>query len=187
MKAIVISMLILLIVFLVLVPVLGQAADSNSPPPTEQEKKPVMKGLERKKAADVNVITDPNAVRTKIKEFEGLGEVLAEINTAGETEIREWTRGRLDDRFDLVLAAQKQNIAELKLLRELAVKEKAVQTTAAIDGILLDRQERFRGVIKELESKSARLLRFNERMERRKEREQSNRERTGRSRRDAQP
>jgi hypothetical protein len=187
MKALIISMLILLIVIFGLVPVLGQAADSNSPQPTEQEKKPVIKELEHKKAADVNVIADPNAVRAKIKEFEGLGEALAEINMAGENEIREWTRGRLDDRFNLVLAAQKQNIAELKFLRELAVKEKAVQTTAAIDGVLLARQERFKGLIKELESKSERFRRLNERMERRKEREQSNRERTGRSRKDAQP
>ena len=137
--------------------------------------------------ADANAAADPNAVRAKIEEFEGLGEALEKIDTESGDEIREWTRGRLDDRLDLALAMQKQITAEVKFLRELAVKEGAGETTAAIDGILLDRQERFKGVIEELERNSERLRRRSEREEKKKEREQNSRERAGRGRRVTQP
>ena len=68
---------------------------------------------------------------------------------------------------------QKQITAEFKFLRELAIKEGAAKTTAAIDGILLDRQERFKDVIEKLEKETERYRRLTEREEKRnKEREQ---------------
>jgi ribosome-associated translation inhibitor RaiA len=138
--------------------------------------------------ADVNMAADPNVVRARIGKFEGLDEALAQINTESKDEIREWTRGRLDDRLDLALAMQKQVTAEFKFLRELSVKEKAVETTVAIDGILLDRQERFKSVIAELEKNSERLRRLIERQERSRERNsrERTRERPERSRKDTQ-
>ncbi len=182
MKALVISMSILLAAFFSFTPVFGQPPEDK--PPQPQKTVDANTATDVNTAADANAVADPNAVvRARIEKFEGLGGALSGINTAGEEEIREWTRGRLDNRLDLILAAQKQNIAELKFLRELAVEEKAAKTTAAIDGILLDRQERFKGVIEELEKKSERLRRLSERDERRKEREQSSRER-GRERTD---
>jgi hypothetical protein len=202
-KALVISMSILLVAFFSFTPAFGQPPEDRSPQPQlkEQKEEPVKKPEHKKTAdantvtdvntvADANAITDPNAVRAKIKEFEGLGEALEQIDTKSGNEISEWTRGRLDDRFDLVLAMKKQITAEFKFLRELAIKEGAVQTTAAIDGILLDRQERFKGVIEELGKKSERLRRLSERDERRKEREQGSREhgreRVDRSKKDIQ-
>lgn len=190
MKALVISMSILLVAFFSFTPAFGQPPEDRSPQPQlkEQKEEPV-KEPEPKKTADANTVTDvntvadanavadPNAVRAKIEKFEGLSGALAQINTESSNEISKWTQGRLDDRFDLILAAQKQTIAEFKFLRELAIKEGAVKTTAAIDGILLDRQERFKGVIEELGKKSERLRRLSERDERRKEREQGSRER----------
>jgi hypothetical protein len=187
-KALVISMSILLVAFFSFTPAFGQSPEDKPAQLKEQKEEPVKKPEHKKTAdantvtdvntvADANAITDPNAVRAKIKEFEGLGEALEQIDTKSGNEISEWTRGRLDDRFDLVLAMKKQITAEFKFLRELAIKEGAVQTTAAIDGILLDRQERFKGVIEELGKKSERLRRLSEREERRKEREQGSRER----------
>ncbi|MGA1980619.1 MAG: OadG family protein [Sedimentisphaerales bacterium] len=191
MKALVISMLILLIAFFGLIPALGQMPENKSPQPIKQEEKPAKEPEHKEKTADANAIADPNAVRTKIKEFEGLGEALEKINAESSSEISEWTRGRLDDRLDLALAMQKQITAEFKFLRELAVKEGAVQTTAAIDGILLDRQERSKGVIEELEKKSERLHRRAEREEKKTKEQERSRERSkegvGRSRKDTQP
>jgi hypothetical protein len=126
--------------------------------------------------ADVNATADSNAIRARIEKFEGLSEALIKVNMESGNEISEWTRGKLDDRLDLALAMQKQITAELKFLRELAVKERATETTAAIDGILLDRQERFKNVITELEKNSERLRRLSERQER--SRERNSRERT---------
>ena len=216
MKTLVISMLILLIAFFSLIPAFGQPPEDKPAQPMEQEKKPVKEPEHKKTAdansvadanatadansvadanaaadansvADANAAADPNAVRAKIEEFEGLGEALEKIDTESGDEIREWTRGRLDDRLDLALAMQKQITAEVKFLRELAVKEGAGETTAAIDGILLYRQERFKGVIEELERNSERLRRRSEREEKKKEREQNSRERAGRGRRVTQP
>lgn len=203
MKALVISMSILLVAFFSFTPAFGQPPEDRSPQPQlkEQKEEPVKKPEPKKTAdantvtdvntaADANAITDPNAVRAKIKEFEGLGEALEKINTTSGNEISEWTRGKLDDRLDLVLAMKKQITAEFKFLRELAVKEGAVKTTAAIDGILLDRQERFKDVIEKLEKESERYRRLTEREEKRKElRERSSgrsRERTDRTKRDLQ-
>lgn len=185
MKTLVISMLILLIAFFSIISALGQSSEVSPAQPMEQEEKPAKELEHKKKTADANAIADTNAVRTKINEFEGLGGLLDEINAKSGDEIREWTRGRLDDRLDLALAMQKQIIAEFNFLRKLAVEEKAAKTTAAIDGILLDRQERFKGVIEELEKKSERLRRLSEREEKRKELRERSKERTG-SKRDVQ-
>jgi hypothetical protein len=199
-------MSILLVAFFSFTPAFGQPPEDRSPQPQlkEQKEEPVKKPEPKKTAdantvtdvntaADANAIADPNAVRAKIKEFEGLGEALEKINTTSGNEISEWTRGKLDDRLDLVLAMKKQITAEFKFLRELAIKEGAVKTTAAIDGILLDRQERFKDVIEKLEKETERYRRLTEREEKRnKEREQRerssgrSRERTDRTKRDLQ-
>jgi hypothetical protein len=199
-------MLILLIAFFGLIPVFGQSPEDKPSQPIEQKEKSV-KEAENEKNTDANVVaevnaaaeankitdmnaTDANSVKARIEKFEGLGEALSQISTESVGEIREWTRGRLDDRLELALAMQKQITAELNFLRELAVKEGAGEIAAAIDGILLDRQQRFKGVIEELEKNSERLRRLVEREERRnKERErirERTRERPDRNRKDTQ-
>jgi len=188
-KTLVISMLILLIAFFSLIPAFGQPAGARPAQPGEQKEEPV-KQPEHERTTDVNSTTDanstadPNAVRAKIEEFEGLGEALEQIDREGRNGIREWTR-RTEDRLDLSLAVQEQITAELNLLRELAVEEGAVKTTAVIDGVLLDRQERFKGVIEKLEKERERLRRRSEREDRDRERESSrerSRERPSRTR-----
>jgi len=207
-KALVISMSILLVAFFSFTPAFGQPPEERSPQPQlkEQKEEPV-KEPEPKKTADANAVTDanvvadantvadanavadPNAVRAKIEKFEGLGGALEQINTASSDEISKWTLGR-EEKLNLALAVQKQTTAEFKFLRELAVKEGAAKTTAAIDGILLDRQERFKDVIEKLEKETERYRRLTEREEKRKEqRERSSgrsRERTDRTKRDLQ-
>jgi hypothetical protein len=194
-KNLVILMSILLVTFFSSAPAFGQPQDANKVRPMKPTKE-----LEYKKtadankatvantSADANAITDPNAVKAEIEKFEGLGEELKQMDIKSGNEISEWTKGRLDDRLDLALAVQKQITAEFKLLREIALKEGDAKTTAAIDGILLDRQERFKGVIEKLEKENRWLI---EREEKRKEqRERSagrNRERTERTKRELQP
>jgi hypothetical protein len=187
-KALVISMSILLVAFFSL-PAFAQPQDANQVQPVEQKEEP-MKEPEPQKTADANTVTDantvadanavadPNAVRTKIAEFEGLGEALEQIDTESRDEISEWTLGR-EEKLDLALAVQKQITAEFKLLRELAIKEGASKTTAAIDGILLDRQERFKDVIEKLEKETERYRRLIEREEKRNKEREQQRERSG--------
>jgi hypothetical protein len=183
-KALVISMLILLTAFFSFTAAFGQPPEGKSLQPqlNEQKEEPVKEPEPKKTAnantvtdvntaAEANVITDPNAVRAKIEKFEGLSEALDRINTASSDEISKWTLGR-EEKLDLALAVQKQITEEFKFLRELAVKEKAAETAAAIDGILLDRQERFKDVIEKLEKETERYRRLSEREEKRKEQQQ---------------
>lgn len=195
MKALVISMSILLVAFFSFTPAFGQPLAQ----PIEQKEEPAKK-LEYKKTADANkvtdanvvadantvtnvntvadtnVITDPNAVRAEIEKFKGLSGALSQINMESSDEISKWTLGR-EEKLNLALAVQKQITAEFKFLRELAVKEGAAKTTAAIDGILLDRQERFKNVIETLEKETERYRRFAEREEKRKEQKERSKER----------
>jgi hypothetical protein len=185
-KALVISMSILLVAFFSFTPAFGQTPEDRSPQPQlkEQKKEEPVKEPEPKKTADANTvadanaIADPNAVRAKIEEFEGLGDALKQIDVASSDEISKWTLSR-EEKLNLALAVQKQITAEFKFLRELAVKEGAAKTTAAIDGILLDRQERFKDVIEKLEKETERYRRFTEREEKRKELRERSKERPG--------
>jgi hypothetical protein len=182
-------MSILLVAFFSFTSAFGQPPEDRSPQPMEQKEKPAKepehtkttdanKVTDANVVADTNAIADPNAVRAKIKEFEGLTEALKQIDVASSDEISKWTLGR-EEKLNLALAVQKQITAEFKFLRELAVKEGAVKTTAAIDGILLDRQERFKDVIEKLEKETERYRRFTEREEKRKELRERSKERPG--------
>jgi hypothetical protein len=180
-KALVISMSILLVVVFSFSPALGQSPDVNKVQPVKQKEEPAAKPEPQKNTeantlpdistiADINAIADPNAVTAEIKKFKGLSEDLKKVDTESKDEISKWTSSR-EEKLDLALAVQKQITEELKLLRELAVKEGAVKTTLAIDGILIDRQERFKDVIDKLEKEADRARREKEE-KRNKEREQ---------------
>jgi hypothetical protein len=187
-KALVISISILLIASFSIIPAFGKT-DVNTPQPKEAPaKEPEQKktddankvttaAADANKAAVANEIADPNAVRAEIAKFSGLDKTLERINTKSNDEVKEWTKGKLDDRLELILAVRKQITEEFNFLKELAVKEGAVKTAAAIDGILLDRQERLKAVTEELEKESKR---FRVREEKRKE--QQDRSSSGRTR-----
>ncbi len=189
MKALVILMSIFLVAFFSFTPAFGQPQDANQVQPIKQKEAPA-KELEHKKTADANKVTDanvvadantatdanaatdPNAVRARIEKFEELSSTLNQLNTASNNETSKWLNK--EEKLDLALAVQKQITDELKLLRKLAVEEKAAKTTAAIDGILLDRQERFKSVIEKLEQETERYRRLAEREEKRKELKERN-------------
>ena len=190
MKTLVISMLILLIALFSLIPVFAQPPGYGGPPgygvppqPGPKKEKPAQKPEQEKTAdansiADSNAAADANAVRAKIEEFEGLGEALEQVEKESKDEIREWTRSKAEDKLDLALAVQKQITAEFNFLRKLAVEEGAVKTTAAIDVLLLDRQERFGDIIEKLEKERERLRRRSEREERKGQDRDRGRERS---------
>ncbi len=214
MKLLVVSIAILVMVSFVLLPCFGQMPPGQKDqrrsyppgygPPQLRERKPVKKPVRKETTdanaiADANAATDANAVRARIEKFEGLGTALGQVSNEGRSEINEWTRSRGSDKINLVQAVQEQVRAELNFLRELAVEEKAVKTAAAIDGLLLDRQERFKDVITKLEEEREKLRRRSELEERRardedrgrrrerREREPRRRDRDSRSRRGVMP
>jgi hypothetical protein len=207
-RLLVVSIAILVIVFFILLPCFGQMPPGHEDPirsfppgygpPQLREREPVKKPV-HKEATDANSVADANAVRARIKEFEGLEQALKQVGGEGGSEVREWTRSRGGDKIALVQVVQEQVTAELNFLRELAVEEEAVKTTAAIDGLLLDRQERFKDVITQLEEEREKQRRRSEREQRRardegrgrrrerREREPRRRDRDSRSRRSSTP
>jgi len=150
MKRLVISMSILLAVFFVLSQVFA-AAENEDSKRTEEVRAPKYSTMRpRRPRPDANSLTaelkflaDANAIKGRIKEFEGLDKALADVTKGSQEETREWTHEAVADRVNLAKAVQKQAIAEFVFIRKLAVEEGAQKTVAAIDGLLLGRQERF--------------------------------------------
>ena len=104
-------------------------------------------------APDVNAVVDtndPNAVKASYRKFRGLEAALENLNERADKETREW-RNKTEDKIALAKAVQEQIVRELTFIRELAVEEKAAKTTAAIDGLLMMRKERFNATLKNIE------------------------------------
>lgn len=66
-----------------------------------------------------------------------------QLDRETQDEIRQWTQATPDKKEELAKAMHQLIMAEISSVRALAVEEKAKKTTAAIDGVLLARQERF--------------------------------------------
>lgn len=96
------------------------------------------------------VLGDPNAVRAKIEEFDGLREALDEVINKSRTEERSWLQRRIDNRTSLARAVQAQVEAELTFARTCAIGEKAKKTTAAVDDVLAKSKKRSGVISKEL-------------------------------------
>jgi hypothetical protein len=106
---------------------------------------------------DLAFLADSNtaeAIRAKVKQFKGLEKGLEKVDKKSEYEVSEWTRDlqpkriridedTLEERIDLAVDVQRQAIRELAFIREVAIQEGAQKTTAAVEGLLLGRQERY--------------------------------------------
>lgn len=171
MKRSIVSILILLAVFFALTKAFG-AAGNNKTKLSDRSKASKYVSTKKRRPrrppsrkwdpnaviADVNFMADPNAIRGKVKQFRGLEQALKKLDKASRNEYDEWRSCESDedvimDRRDLARAVQKQLIAELAFIRELALEEKATKTAAAIEGLLLDKQQRYAKVLMKLETK----------------------------------
>jgi len=79
----------------------------------------------------------------------------ADIET--QNEIRQWLQTNIDNKGDLAEAVHEQIWVEISSIRNVAVKEEAKKTTAAIDGLLLYRQTRFEAFIRKMEEEKQAL------------------------------
>jgi len=86
---------------------------------------------------------DPNDVKIRLKDFQGLQIALKTVDRTGAREVREWMRTQSEATPILAKTVYTQVAAELKFTRKLAIEEKAAKTAVAIDGLLVSRQERF--------------------------------------------
>ena len=65
-----------------------------------------------------------------------------QLDLQTQDEVRQWSQATPDKKEELAKAMHQLIMAEISSVRVIAVEEKAKKTTAAIDGVLLARQER---------------------------------------------
>jgi hypothetical protein len=114
--------------------------------------------IEVKKILDANavVVTDPEAINDPIKAFASLEEALANVEEQSEKEITEWINGLEGITTNIIKAVYEQIGAEFELVRKQAAEETANKTTAAIDGMILNRNERLDKIVKKMQEDAMR-------------------------------
>ena len=193
MKPLVVLISILLVASFSIIYAFAQPPKSEPPPHMRRDTEILQRRPERQPtkdtdeaAPDANSVVDPNdpnAAKAPYQMFEGLERILVHLNEVAERETREWTRGKTEDRTNLARVVQEQIVKELNFIRDLAVVEGAEKTTAAIDGLMMMRQERFDGIMERFEEIRRRLRQREERREGRdRDRGDRRRERTPRRR-----
>ena len=117
-----------------------------------------------------DILADPNKIEATIKVFEGLQKDLDELDKKGADETRQWLQKEAVNKITLAKDNHGRIMDELMFIRKLAVEEGAKKTTAAIEGLLLKRQQRFDKLVEKLQE------------DRREERQELRRDRSTRSR-----
>jgi len=106
--------------------------------------------------ANAVVVTDPKAIKDPIKAFAALEEALANVEKQSEKEITEWINGLEGITTNIIKVVYEQIGAEFDFVRKQAVEETAGKTTAAIDGVLLNRNERFKKIVEKMQEEEIR-------------------------------
>jgi hypothetical protein len=150
MKRLVISLSVLLFASFGLMTVFAQVPVSPARLMPEPNQPTVGAGVEPNEAVTApepetvaDVLADPNKIEAAIQAFEGLQKDLDDLNKKGGVDTRQWLQKETGNKMPLAKAIHEQIMAELMFVRKLAVGEKAEKTTAAIDGLLLNRQRQF--------------------------------------------
>jgi len=89
--------------------------------------------------------------------FENEDQPTEQLDPQTEEQVRLWTQANPEDKLDLARAVHTQTQAEIGSVRTIAVSENAKKTTAAIDGLLLARKERFDELVIKMEEEKKKL------------------------------
>jgi hypothetical protein len=128
----------------------GQTGANNNQGSASRYQARVRSATPSQSTAQVNILADPNEIKSRIKTFDGLEKELKEVTDKSQEELRHWPQSRYDNRTTLARSIDKQVEEELQYVRKVAVKESAKKTTEAIDNLLKSRQERYTKVNREL-------------------------------------
>ncbi len=96
-------------------------------------------------------IADPNVVRAKVRQFQGLETELELLDRRSRFEIRYWMEEEQRTRSDLAKAVHRTVRSEFAFLREIAEKEKAAKATKVLDEVLKNRAARYIRLIRTLD------------------------------------
>ena len=81
----------------------------------------------------------------------GRGKPEDQLDKETQDEIRMWSGASFEKKDELAKSVQQQIVADVALVRAIAEEEKAKKTVAALDGLLLARQERLDSYIKKMQ------------------------------------
>jgi hypothetical protein len=98
----------------------------------------------------VDLLADPNEIKTRVKTFDGLEKSVKEISDKNHNEIRHWQQTRYDNRTILLRAVDKQFEEEIDFIQKVAVEESAKKTAEAIVNLRTNRRKRSLKVNREL-------------------------------------
>lgn len=159
MKRLVVSFIILLSVLFVLSRAIAAPERAEPRPVTGSRTPAYRRPGTRPVRTDPNSVTagseappDANTIKSKLKEFEGLEQELMKVSKGSGRETREWMRGPVEEMYALAKAVEEQIDAELTFVRQVAAEEGSLKTTAAIDGLILERQGRFDKIFRRMEA-----------------------------------
>lgn len=114
----------------------------------QQAPKPV---IDINTIGNIDPLTEPNAVKARLSKFTDLKDAIKKLENGSKTEIEGWNNGLTECTPGVVQTVYEQIGAEYDFVRKQAVEENAAKTTAAIDGVLLRRQERFDKIVEKME------------------------------------
>ncbi|MCX5643894.1 MAG: ankyrin repeat domain-containing protein [Phycisphaerae bacterium] len=86
------------------------------------------------------------------------------IDPNTQSQIQAWLNAKVDDKKSLLAAVHDQDLAELESLQQLAVKEKAMKTSAAIGGLMMVREQRIEKITLGWQQEDAKLQKQQERL-----------------------
>lgn len=98
----------------------------------------------------VDLLADPNEIKTRVKTFDGLEKSVKEISDKNQSEMRQWQQTRYDNRTTLLRAVDKQIEYEIDFIHKVAVEESAKKTAEAIVILRTNRRKRSLKVNREL-------------------------------------
>lgn len=168
MKRFVISVSVLLFTFFGLMTIFAQVPVNPSrlmPEPNQPavsadiEPNTTKTTTEEKSKTETDILADPNRIEAAIQAFDGLQKELDEINRKGGDETRQWLQQEPGNKLPLAKDVHERVMAELMFIRKLAVEESAKKTTAAVDGLLLKRQQQFDELNEKFKEERIRQLR----------------------------
>ncbi len=90
----------------------------------------------------VDLLADPNEIKTRIKTFDGLEKSVKEVSDKSQNELRQWQQTRRDNRTILMRTVDKQFEDEIDFIHKVAVEESAKKTAEAIDSLRTNRRRR---------------------------------------------
>ncbi len=98
----------------------------------------------------VDLLADPNEIKTRVKTFDGLEKSVKEVSDKNQNEMRQWQQTRYDNRTTLLRAVDKQIEEEIDFIHKVAVEESAKKTADALDNLRINRRKRSLKVNREL-------------------------------------